>query len=85
MNKSISALLRYGTWSASILTGVGYLLRSSTTSVMMAGIALFILLPIMRVFLMLAVFIRRRDYRYGFIATLVLTIIGLSLVLGARG
>jgi uncharacterized membrane protein YhaH (DUF805 family) len=52
-------------------------------SVMTAGIALFILLPIMRLILMLGVFLRRRDYRFGAIAALVLAIVAVGLVVGA--
>lgn len=52
-------------------------------SVMSAGIALFILLPVMRLILMLGVFLRRRDYRFGAIAALVLAIVAVGLVVGA--
>jgi uncharacterized membrane protein YhaH (DUF805 family) len=52
-------------------------------SVMTAGIALFILLPIMRLILMLGVFLRRRDYRFGAIAALVLAIVAVGLMVGA--
>ncbi|WP_233835931.1 DUF1634 domain-containing protein [Paraburkholderia sp. ZP32-5] len=52
-------------------------------SVMTAGIALFILLPVMRLILMLGVFLRRRDYRFGAIAALVLAIVAVGLMVGA--
>jgi uncharacterized membrane protein len=40
-------------------------------------------LPVLRVTLMLIVFLRERDYRFGAIAALVLTFIVLGFVLGA--
>ena len=48
------------------------------------GIALFILLPTLRVLLMLLFFFRERDYRLAIIAALVLTIILLGFILGIR-
>ena len=48
-----------------------------------AGILLLIVLPVLRVFLMLIVFVRERDFRFGAIAMLVLAIILLGSVLGA--
>jgi uncharacterized membrane protein len=47
-----------------------------------AGIAVFILLPVLRVILMLIVFVRQRDYRYTAIAANVLLIILLGFALG---
>jgi uncharacterized membrane protein len=49
-----------------------------------AGIALFILLPGLRVAAMLIFFLRAGDYRYGAIAALVLFIIVVSFFVGAR-
>lgn len=49
-----------------------------------SGIALFILLPVLRVGAMLMFFLRARDYRYGAIAGLVLFIIVVSFFIGAR-
>ena len=48
------------------------------------GIALFLLLPVLRVVLMLIVFLRERDYRFRAIAALVLTILLVGFVLGTR-
>jgi uncharacterized membrane protein len=50
--------------------------------VIQAGIALFILLPIVRVTVMLIVFVRQRDGRYIAITASVLLIILLGLALG---
>ena len=46
------------------------------------GIALFILLPILRVLLMLLVFIHERDFRFAFISGMVLAVILLGILLG---
>jgi len=48
------------------------------------GILLFILLPVSRVALMLIVFLRERDYRFGAFAAVVLGIIFLGFILGMR-
>jgi uncharacterized membrane protein len=50
---------------------------------MTAGIALFILLPIMRLILMLGAFVHQRDYRFGAIAALVLVIVVAGSMIGA--
>jgi uncharacterized membrane protein len=52
------------------------------TRIITAGILLLIVLPVLRVFLMLIVFVRERDFRFGAIAMLVLAIILLGSVLG---
>jgi len=52
------------------------------TRIVTAGIALLIILPVLRVFLMLVVFVRERDFLFSAIATLVLAIIVLGSVLG---
>ena len=59
--------------------GMGMGMRVAT-----AGIALFILLPALRVATMLFFFLRARDYRYGAIAALVLLIISISFFVGTR-
>jgi len=48
------------------------------------GIALFLLLPVLRVVLMLIVFLCELGYRFSAIAALVLTIILVGFVLGMR-
>ena len=53
-----------------------------STRVITAGIALLIVLPVLRVLLMLIVFVRERDFRFSVIAILVLAIILLGSVLG---
>lgn len=83
----IAGLLWYGTWVASALIAAGVLLAAveplpaslalplNGYDAVKAGIAVFILLPVARVALMLALFLRERDYAYAGIALLVLAII----------
>jgi uncharacterized membrane protein len=49
-----------------------------------AGIAFFILLPVIRVIVMLFAFLRDRDYHFSVIAALVLAITLLGLLAGMR-
>jgi uncharacterized membrane protein len=83
----LANLLHYGTWIATGTIAVGLVLALRThgggAAVMTAGIALFILLPIMRLILMLGVFLHQRDYRFGAIAALVLAIVATGLLVGA--
>lgn len=87
MERLLAGLLRYGTWVASIAIGIGLALSLAGSlppgmRIITIGIALFILLPSLRVLLMLIVFVRERDYRFGLIAALVLAIIFLGLAVG---
>ncbi len=56
----------------------------SGTRIISVGILLFILLPVFRVFLMLLVFLKERDYRFSVIAGLVLMILILGFIVGMR-
>lgn len=89
----IAALLWYGTWLASAVIAVGMALGAfqkfegaslalSGYDVVKAGVALFILLPIARVGLMLAIFLRERDYAYVAISAFVLAAIAIGIVIG---
>jgi len=83
----LAGLLRYGTWLASIAIAIGLVLAFTGSltpgmQVVTLGIGLFILLPSSRVLLMLIVFVRERDHRFGLIAALVLAIIALGVVVG---
>lgn len=84
----LARLLYYGTLAASGLIALGLALSAGSAPVGMAvataGIALFILLPALRVATMLIFFLRARDYRYSAIAALVLLIIAFSLFVGMR-
>lgn len=91
----LAGLLHYGTWLASAVIGLGVALALIDSRIggrnlahlpgmriATIGIALLILLPSVRVLLMLVVFVRERDYRFGIIAALVLTIIFFGVVVG---
>jgi uncharacterized membrane protein len=84
----LARLLHYGTLAASgvIAAGLALSLASGRLGMGIAtiGIALFIMLPVLRVAAMLIFFLRARDYRYGAIAALVLLIISFSFFIGAR-
>lgn len=82
----LAGLLSYGTWLASVLTALGLVLAlaqwRSGMPMITAGIAFFILLPVLRVILMLAVFVRERDYFFGAVAAIVLMVILAGVALG---
>lgn len=90
----IAALLWYGTWLASAVIAAGMALSTLQQleglpdfglggyDLVKAGVALFILLPVARVTLMLAIFLRERDYAYMVISALVLAIIGAGILIG---
>jgi uncharacterized membrane protein len=84
----LGRLLHYGTLAASAIIAAGLALSIGSGPLGMhfatAGIALFIALPVLRVTAMLIFFLRARDYRYGAIAALVLLIILVSFLIGAR-
>jgi uncharacterized membrane protein len=81
----LAGLLRYGTWLASGVTGLGLsmsLVGVEETHVVAAGVALFIALPVLRVLVMLGAFIVDQDYRLVLVATVVLITIVAGLVIG---
>jgi uncharacterized membrane protein len=89
LERLLASVLYYGTWLASAVIALGLLMallggHPRAMRIDTAGILLLILLPVLRVALMLIVFVRERDYRFGAIAALVLTFIVLGFVLGAR-
>lgn len=90
-DRIIAGLLWYGTWIASALIAAGMALDLVAQDaglrgheLVRAGVALFILLPVARVALMLAIFLRERDYAYTGISALVLLIIAAGVVSGLR-
>jgi uncharacterized membrane protein len=95
MEAMLAALLQYGSWVASTTIGIGLALVLIDSNfgthnlallpdmrIVTMGIALFILLPVLRVALMFVLFLRQGDYRLGMIAALVLTIILFGYALG---
>jgi uncharacterized membrane protein len=98
MDLLLARQLRYGIWLASSVTALGMIVAlvgrwivphghtlTLGTSIIGTGIALIILLPILRVVLMLIVFLRERDYLFGMIACIVLMTIGVSILAGLYG
>jgi Protein of unknown function (DUF1634) len=97
LERWLAGLLHYGTWVAASTVAAGLAMAllapwagnwpSTKTPVsahiMTAGIALFILLPIMRLMLMLGIFLHQRDYRFSAIAALVLMIVIAGSMIGA--
>ncbi|MCU0733061.1 MAG: DUF1634 domain-containing protein [Hyphomonas sp.] len=85
---AIAMLLYYGTITASFVIALGLLVQWLPLSanapllglngldLMKAGIALFIILPVLRVALMLLQFVQARDIAYVAISAFVLAIIG---------
>ena len=81
----LAGLLRYGTWLASGVTGLGLamsLVGVEGTPVVAAGVALFIALPVLRVLVMLGAFVLNQDYRLVIVAAVVLMTILAGLVIG---
>jgi hypothetical protein len=92
----LAALLHAGTWIACALIGLGLPLMlllhrghhppnplaGIGDRLMKAGIAVFILLPVLRVGAMFLLFARQRDYRFATIAMLVLLIILVGVLVG---
>ena len=90
LERLLAQLLHYGTLAACGLIALGLALGVASgllgtgTIIATAGIALFILLPVLRVATMLVFFLRACDYRYSAIAALVLLIISFSFFIGTR-
>jgi hypothetical protein len=91
LEQLLAGVLHYGTWAATAVIAAGLVLTligqaqlppMTGAHVVAAGIALFILLPVLRVLLMLIVFVGDGDYRFAAIAALVLAIITASVALG---
>ena len=85
LERLLARVLDQGTWLALGIIGVGWLLSVAgwqSVALINGGIALFLLLPVLRVAIMLVGFVRERDYRFGLIAGVVLAIIVLGALLG---
>ncbi|HEY3901972.1 MAG TPA: DUF1634 domain-containing protein [Chthoniobacter sp.] len=97
LESRLAALLHVGTWLACGLIALGlplffildrkdqhpqFSLAHLADPLMKAGIAVFILLPVLRVIVMLVLFRRQKDYRFAAIAALVLAIILVSVLVG---
>lgn len=95
-DRMLAALLWYGTWAASALIAIGMgvegvqRLSGSTGAgtfgyaIVKTGVALLIALPAVRVFMLLGIFLRRRDVAYTLISALILAILGMGVLIGMR-
>ena len=87
LERLIAKVLDRGTWIASGIITLGLALEVAGwpgMRVVIVGITIFIALPVLRVFIMLIIFVRERDYRFSIIAALVLMIIALGAALGVH-
>jgi uncharacterized membrane protein len=97
LERLLATLLQYGSWSACALIGAGVTVEALANAglpdrithtfseeALKAGVALFILLPVLRVVVMFSVFARQRNYKYAAIAATVLSIVATGCVLGMR-
>jgi hypothetical protein len=99
LEQLLAGTLHYGTWLAFVTIGLGLSLafigarfsiaRPSSIPrdmrIATVGIALLILLPVVRVVVMLIVFLRQREFHLSAIALMVLTIILLGFAVGLAG
>jgi uncharacterized membrane protein len=85
----LATALALGTWLISAVICAGLVLSFFSVTMpygsqlVLAGIGLFILLPITRVILMLALFVGIREYKFAWIAAFVLVTICASFIVGA--
>ena len=93
LERRLATTLQLGTWVGSCVIAVGWILSatgehsslsSAPVAIVQAGIALFILLPALRVLLMVIVFVCERAYGFGAIAALMLAVIVVGAMLGVR-
>jgi len=97
LERMLAATLYWGTWVASSVVGAGLalaLLHSRAVlgetairrdeRTVIVGLALFIILPVIRVVVMLSAFLHERNYRFSMIAALVQTIMLLGFLAGSR-
>lgn len=100
LERRLATLLKCGTWIASLLIAAGCMLTLAASymgpeaaagihgvdgvRIMTAGVALFIVLPVLRLMLMLGVFLQHRDYRFSIVTLLVLLIVLAGCAIGAH-
>ena len=88
LDRRLAMLLDVGTWASCALIAIGMALPAlgasapDGTHVISAGIVVLIVLPSLRVAVMSAWFLRKREVDFALIAALVLAIIIFSTLLG---
>jgi uncharacterized membrane protein len=82
----LGATLRIGTWVASAVIAGGLVWpvfhAAGGQAIVMTGIAIIIVLPVVRVALMFCAFVKTRDFRFVAVAAVVLLMIGLGVLAG---
>jgi uncharacterized membrane protein len=86
LEQRLGATLSAGAWLACAVIAGGmtwvFFNAASGWMIVMVGIAIIILLPIVRVAMMLAAFAKARDFRFVAVAAGVLLVIGLGVLAG---
>jgi uncharacterized membrane protein len=85
LERRLAATLGAGTWAAVAVIALGLvwtLFAVAGQMIVMAGIAIIILLPVARVAMMLAAYVKARDFRLVAVAAVVLLMIGLGMLAG---
>jgi uncharacterized membrane protein len=89
LERLLASFLHIGTGIGCLVIGIGLAVQLidgasiAAMPIITAGIAIFILLPVLRVLIMLLVFLQERDRRFSMITALVLAIIIIGAVLGS--
>ena len=94
LERLLASVLSAGTWLGSAVIALGLVMQCMGWGRVMSavtcartisvGIALFILLPILRVLLMAIAFVRVRDVMLSVMAMTVLAVIGVAAFMGMR-
>jgi hypothetical protein len=87
LERRLARTLGLGTWIGSTVIAVGFLASLRLPiggAIEMAGVAIFIALPVLRLALMLATFARRQEWAFAATAALVLLIIAISAASSAK-
>jgi uncharacterized membrane protein len=88
----LAILFQRGTWAACLIVGFGLIFDATSIAALdrigdilkVAGVALIIFLPIVRVTMMIFVFLSDRDYLFVVISVTVLVVILVAALLGIR-
>lgn len=80
--RTLAALLWWGTWLATAVIAVGLIFQVRAAAVLNVGIGLVIALPIVRVIVMAVQYAKHREFRYAVMSVAVLLIIAVGMVLG---
>ena len=88
LDDGLAVLLRSGTLLACAIIGVGLAAQRLAAPavglrLVAIGMAVFLALPVMRLLVLLAVFLRRRDVGFALVVALVLAIIAVAFAVGA--